>query len=57
MLPYSTGRSLRSVCDVQNEDQGAMKAEGQARLESPRNPGCESTDLCVCVVGWGIHGV
>ena len=25
-----------------------MKAEGQARLEPPKNPGCASLDLCAC---------
>ena len=35
----------------------AMKAEGQARLEPPRNPGYASTDSCVCAAGCGLHGV
>ena len=46
MLIYSarapTGGSLRwsrGTCVVSNEDQGAMKVEGQARLEPPRDPG------------------
>ena len=34
-----------------------MKAEGQARLERPRNPGCVSTDFCMCAAGSGLHGV
>ena len=57
MLLYSTGGGLRLVRDVHNEDQGAMKAEGQARLEPPRNTGCVSRDLCVCAAGSGLHKV
>ena len=57
MLLYSNGGGLRWVRDVHNEDQGAMKAGGQARLEPPRNRGCASTDLCVCAAGYGIHKV
>ena len=34
-----------------------MRAEGQARLKRPRNPGCVSADLCVCATGCGIHRV
>ena len=34
-----------------------MKAEGQARLEPPRNPGCVSTGLCACAAGCGMHMV
>ena len=57
MLLYSTKGDLRWVHDVHNQDQGAMKAEGQARLEPPRNLGCVSTDFCMCGVGCGIHRV
>ena len=57
MLLYSTGGGLRSVRDVQYEDQGAMKAKGQARLEPPRNPSYVSTDFCVCTAGSGLRGV
>ena len=38
MLQYSTGGGLHWVCDVHNEDQGAMNAEGQARLGAPEKP-------------------
>ena len=34
-----------------------MKAEGQAKLEPPRNPGYVSTGSCVCAAGSGLHGV
>ena len=57
MFVYNTGGGLRWVRDVLKGDQGAMKAEGQARLEPPRNPGWVSTDLCVCAAGCGIHRV
>ena len=29
-----------------------MKAEGQARVEPPRNPRCASLELCTCTAGW-----
>ena len=32
-----------------------MKAEGQARLELPGNPGCASLDLCMCATGCRVH--
>ena len=51
MLLYST------VGGVHYGDQGAMKADGEARLEPPRNPGCVSTDFCVYAAGSGLHGV
>ena len=57
MLLYHTRGDLRWVGGVQYEDQGAMKAEGQARLEPPRNPGYVSTGCCVCAAGSGLHGV
>ena len=34
-----------------------MKAEGQARLEPPRNPGYAYTDYCVLAVGYVESGV
>ena len=46
-----------STCVVNNEDQGAMKAEGPARLEPTRNPGCASFDLCACAASCGMHMV
>ena len=64
MIMYSTvaptGVSLRlgwSTCVVNNEGKGAMKAQGQARLEPPRNPGCATLDLCVCAAGCKMHMV
>ena len=38
-------------------DMGAMKAEGQARLEPPRNPGYAHTGYCVLAVGYVESGV
>ena len=57
MLLYSIGGGQRWVRDVHCEDQGAMKAEGRARLEPPRNPGYVSTGFCMCAAGSGLHGV
>ena len=57
MLLYNNGGGLRWVRDVHKEDQGAMKAEGQARLEPPKNPGCVSTGLCACATGCRMHRV
>ena len=34
-----------------------MKAEGQARLEPPRNLGHASLDLCTCATGCRVHMV
>ena len=38
-------------------DMGAMKAEGQARLEPPTNPGYAYTGYCVVAVGYVESGV
>ena len=57
MLLYHTRGGLRWGVGVQYGDQGAMKAEGQARLKPPRNPGYVSTGSCVCATGRGLHGV
>ena len=57
MLLYNTGGGLRWVCDVHKEDEGAMNAEGQARLEPPKNPSGVPTGLCVCAAGCGMHRV
>ena len=54
---YNTRGGLRWVRDVRKEDQGAMKAQGQARLEPPRNPRCVSTGLCACAASCGMHSV
>ena len=32
-----------------------MKAEGQARLELPGNPGYTSMDFCTCDTGYRVH--
>ena len=55
-----TAGSLRwghSTSVVHNEDKGAMKAKGQARLELPRNPGYASLDWCVCATSCKVHVV
>ena len=57
VLLYSTRGGQRRVRDVHYEDQGALKAEGQARLEPPRNPGYVSTGFCMCAAGSVLHGV
>ena len=40
MFLYYTRGSMRWVVGIHCRDTGAMKAEGQARLEPPGNPGC-----------------
>ena len=57
MLLCNIGGGLRWVRGVHNEDHGVVKAQGQARLEPPRNPGCVSTGLCACAGGCGKHMV
>ena len=55
-----TGGSLwwaRGICDMNDAVKGAMKAEGQARLEPPINPGCAFLDLCTCAARCGMHMV
>ena len=44
MFLYYTRGLVRWVGGVHCGDMGAMKAEGQARLEPPRNPGYAYTD-------------
>ena len=38
-----------------NAGKGAMNAEGQARLELPRNPGYVSVASCMCDTGCRVH--
>ena len=57
MLLYYTRGSLRWVGGVHHGDLEAIKAEGQARLEPPRNPGCASTGYCTLAVGYMESGV
>ena len=46
-----------SIDGLYDSDMGAMKAEGQARLELPRNPCCASLDLCTCATGCRVYMV
>ena len=48
---------MRWVGGVHSGDMGAMKAEGQARLEPPRNPGYAHTGYCVLAEGYVESGV
>ena len=57
VLLYYTRGLVRWVGGVHCGDMGAMKAEGQARLEPPRNPGYAYTDSCVLAVGYVESGV
>ena len=57
MLLYYARGGPRWVGGVQYGDLGAMKAEGQARLEPPRNPGHASTGYCMLAVGYMEAGV
>ena len=52
MFLYYTRGLVRLVGGVHYGDMEAMKAEGQARLEPPRNPGYASTGYCMLAVGY-----
>ena len=54
---YYTRGLVRWEDGVQCGDMGAMKAEGQARLEPPRNPGYAHTGYCVLAEGYVESGV
>ena len=54
---YYTRGLVRLVGGLHYGDMEAMKAESQARLEPPRNPGYASTRYCVLAVGYGESGV
>ena len=57
MFLYYTRGLVRWVDGVHYGDMEAMKAEGQARLEAPRNPGYAYTGYCVLAVGYVESGV
>ena len=57
MFLYYTRGMVRWVGGVHCGDMGAMKAEGQARLEPPRNPGYAHTGYCVLEEGYVESGV
>ena len=57
MFLYYTRGLVRWVGGVHCGGMGAMKAEGQARLEPPRNPGYAYTGYCVLAVGYVESGV
>ena len=57
MFPYHTVGLVWWVGGVHYGDMEAMKAQGQARLEPPRNPGYASTGYCVLAVGHVESGV
>ena len=44
-----------STDGLYDADKEAMKAEGQARLEFPRNLGYTSVDFCMCDTGCRVH--
>ena len=52
MCLYYTRGLVRWVGGMHYGDVEAMKAEGQARLEPPRNPGYASTGYCMLAVGY-----
>ena len=52
MFWYNTRGLVRWVGGVHCGDMGAMKAEGQARLEPPGNPGYAYTGSCVLAEGY-----
>ena len=57
MFQYYTRGLVRWDGGVHCGDMGAMKAEGQARLEPPRNPGYAHTGYCVLAEGYLESGV
>ena len=57
MFLYYTRGLVRWVGGVHYGDMEAMKAEGQARLEPPTNPGYASTGYCMLAVGCVESGV
>ena len=57
MFLYYTRGMVRWVGGVHCGDMGAMKAEGQARLEPPRDPGYAHTGYCVLAEGYVESGV
>ena len=57
MFLYYTRGSLRWVGAVHYGNMEAMKAEGQARLEPPKNPGSASMGHCMLAVGYVESGV
>ena len=57
MFLYYTRGLLRWVGGVHYGDTEAMKAEGQARLELPRNAGYASTGYCMLAEGYVESGV
>ena len=57
MFLYYTRALVRWVGGVHYGDMQVMKAEGQARLEPPRNPGYVSTGHCMLAVGYVESGV
>ena len=56
-VEYYTRGTVRWVGGVHCRDMGAMKAEGQARLEPPRTPGYAYTDYCLLAVGYVDSGL
>ena len=57
MFLYYTRGLVRWDGGVHCGDLGAIKAEGQARLEPPRNPGYAHTGYCVLAEGYVESGV
>ena len=57
MFLYYTRGLVRWVGGVHYGDMEAMKAQGQARLEPPRNPSYASTGYCMLAVGYVESGV
>ena len=53
--PKEVPGGAQSTVGLYDADKGAMKAEGQAKLELPRNPGYTSMDFCVCDTGYRVH--
>ena len=50
-------RWARGTCVQNDADKGAMKAEGQARLEPPKKLASASLELCTCTASCEMHRV
>ena len=53
--PKEVPGGAQSTDGLYNADKGAMKAEGQARLELLRNPSYTSMDFCMCDTCCRVH--
>ena len=53
--PKEVPEGAPSTDGLNDAGKGAMKAEGRARLELPKNPGYASVVSCMCDTGCKVH--